>query len=223
MSKKHPLILVILGPPGSGKGTQTNFLLKKFKLDYIGSGELLRTRKQKKDYTGKKIAQTIDNGKRVATPVIFRLWMGRLEGLKNKKGFNGFVIDGSPRTKFEAEMLEMALEWYEWDKHKKAIFIDLSEKEAIKRLIARKMCKKCKVVIPCVGKFKHLEKCEKCGGKLVAREDDTKNGIKERLRWYKEEVRPAINYFRKRGELTKVNGDQSIEDVEKDIMKVLKK
>ena len=127
-------VIIMIGPPGAGKGTQTELLLKDFGLEYIGSGELLRARKKKEDYTGLRIAESIDVGKRVPTPVIFKLWMDKLEEFKQKQELNGFIFDGSPRTIFEAQMVDWALEWYDWDDNKKVIFINVSEQEAIDRL-----------------------------------------------------------------------------------------
>lgn len=221
INKKTPLVIIILGPPGSGKGTQTNFLIKKFKLEYIGSGELLRNRKKKKDFVGKKISDFIDNGRRVPTPVIFKLWMDKMDEFKRKRKLNGFVIDGSPRTALEAEMLDQALEWYCFDKNKKVIFVDVPQEEVISRIANRRVCLKCKRNIPYIGEFKNIEKCDKCGGKLVKRKDDNKKGIKERLRWYNEEVRVAIDFYRKQKKLIKINGDQLINKVLEDILEAL--
>jgi adenylate kinase len=212
----------MIGPPGAGKGTQTELLLKDFGLEYIGSGELLRARKKKEDYTGLRIAESIDVGKRVPTPVIFKLWMDKLEEFKQKQELNGFIFDGSPRTIFEAQMVDWALEWYDWDDNKKVIFINVSEQEAIDRLTKRRICKKCGRVLPYVGEFKTLEKCDKCGGELYTRKDDNTEGVKERLRWFKEEVLPVVDYYKEKGLLIEINGEQSIEDVYQEILKKLK-
>lgn len=216
-------VIILLGPPGSGKGTQVRLLQERFGLERIGSGDLLRARKKKRDYTGIKIGQVIDKGHRVATPVMFYLWMLEMEKLKKKLQLKGFIIDGSPRTVYEAEMLEMALEWYEWHKNQKVIFIKISPQESIWRLTKRRMCKKCGRIIPYIGEFRKLKNCDKCQGKLFRRADDTIAGVKERLRWFKSEVMPVINYYKKREELIEINGEQPIEDVFKDILKALKK
>ena len=222
-SKSKKLIIILLGPPGSGKGTQVRLLQKRFKLEHIGSGNLLRARKKKRDFTGKKIADYIDYGRRAPTPVIFKMWMDKMESFKKNPKLKGFIMDGSPRSLYEAEMLEKALKWYEWSKSKKVILIKISPKESIWRLARRRMCKKCGRNIPYIGEFRKLKKCDKCGGKLTRRVDDTVKGVKERLRWFKTDVQPSINYYKKRGELIEINGEQSIEDVFKDILKALKK
>jgi adenylate kinase len=219
---KNKMVIILLGAPGAGKGTQAKLLQKELDLKYIGSGDLLRTRKKKRDFTGIKIGKCIDVGKRVPTPVIFNLWMNKMESFKKSSDFKGFIIDGSPRTLFEAEMLELALGWYEWDKNKRVVFVKISPKESISRLTKRRMCKNCGRNIPYIGEFRNLKKCDKCGGQLIRRADDTIKGVKERLRWFKTDVQPSINYYKKKGELIEVNGKQSIKDVSKDVLKVLK-
>ena len=119
---KDKMVIIILGAPGAGKGTQAKLLQKNFDLKYVGSGELLRARKKKEDFTGIKIGKFIDFGKWLSTPVIFNLWMNKMEAFKKNDSLNGFIMDGSPRSLFEAEMLQLALEWYEWVKNKKVIF-----------------------------------------------------------------------------------------------------
>ena len=217
-------IIILLGRPGSGKGTQAKLLAKKFGLEYIGSGDLLRVRKKEKNFTGLKINRIMTAGERIATPVIFKLWMDELEEFKFKKKakFKGFVLDGSPRTLHEAEMLEQALDWYEWGDNVKVILINISSKEAIQRLTKRKICKQCGRIIPFIKEYKKMKKCDKCGGQLKVRLDDTIAGIKKRLAWFETDVRPAINFYKKQNRLIKINGEQPIEVIYKDILKRIK-
>ena len=177
---------------------------------------------KKNDYTGRRIKQFIDNGKFTPTTVIFNIWMNLLEQLKKDRKIKGIVFDGSPRALVEAEMLDIALDWYGWLKYKKVLFVDVSSKEVINRLTKRRLCFNCGRIIPYIGDFKKLKNCDKCGGKLVHRADDDIKGIKERLRWFKTEVVPAINYYKKKKELVKINGKQSIEGVGRDMLKKLK-
>lgn len=215
-------VIILLGAPGSGKGTQARALQKKFNLKYIGSGDLLRGRMKKNDYTGRKIKQVINSGKIMSTPVIFNIWMNLLEQFKKDSKIKGIIFDGSPRTLPEAEMLDMTLDWYEWLKYKKVIFVDVSSKEVINRLAKRRICLKCGRIIPYIGDFKKLKSCDKCGGKLVRRADDDIKGIKERLRWFKTDVVPAINYYKRKKEIIRINGEQSIKGVEKDILRSIR-
>ena len=218
---KKPLVVIFLGKPGSGKGTQAELLGKKLGLDCVGSGDLLRERKEKKDFTGEKLSIVVDTGGLTPTPVIFKLWLDKFEELKAKKNLKGFVMDGSPRKILEAYLIDEALEWYEWDKNVKIMLIDISDKEVIWRLTKRRICKKCEEIFPYLGKFRDIKKCPKCGGELIKRVDDTVSGVKNRLAWFTTDVQPVINYYRKTGRLIKINGEQSIEDVFKDIFKLL--
>ena len=151
-----------------------------------------------------------------------KLWAEKFEKLKQESEFNGFVFDGSPRKLIEVVLVEEALDWYGWQKNVKIILINISQKESIWRLTKRRMCKDCGRILPYIGEFRKLKKCDKCGGKLMTRADDTVEGAKERLRWYKTDVMPVINYYKKQGRLIKINGEQSIEKVFKDILKALK-
>lgn len=213
-------VIILLGPPGSGKGTQADRLQEELDLEYIGSGNLLRKRKEKSDFTGDKIAEVIDRGERVPTPVIFKIWMDKLEQFKHQD-LKGFVIDGSPRTVMEAKMLDKALDWYGWEE-RRIIFIDVSEEESTDRLLHRRICQDCGEIYPYTQKYKDMEKCEECGGELVTREDDDKEGIEERWGWYKEEVRPVIDYYEERDSLKRVDGEQSIEKVFEDVLEAAK-
>lgn len=220
---KKPIIIILFGKSGSGKGTQAKLLQKKFNLDYIGSGDLLRTRAQKKDFVGKKIAAILSKGGLIPTPAILKLWFDRVEELKNKKeNFNGVVMDGNPRKILEAYLIDEAFEFYEWDKNVKIVLIDISDKEAIWRLTKRRMCKKCKKLVPFIGHFREIKKCPECGGSLIKRNDDTPGAAKKRLDWFKADVQPILDYYRRGGRLLRVDGEQSIEDVFKAILGVIK-
>lgn len=219
---KNPKVVVILGRPGSGKGTQAKLLLNKFHLEYFGSGDSLRKRQQLKDFTGKKITLTMKEGKLVPSFIISKIWMDELEKLKRKSKFRGLLFDGSPRKIIEAQYFDEALNWYEWQKNTKVILIDISEKNSFHRLTKRRICQKCKRIIPYIGAFKNLKQCDKCGGALVTRADDKPSAIKKRLEEFKKEVMQVVNHYSRQGKLVKINGEQSIEDVFKDILKVLK-
>lgn len=219
---KKPLSIIIYGRAGSGKGTQADLLAKKFKLEHFSSGEALRQRQKLGDFTGKKLAKVISEGKWVPECTIIKIWLDKLEEFKQKRNFNGWIYDGGPRLDLETVLLDKTLEWYEWHKNIKVILIDISEKTAFYRLTKRRQCQKCKELIPWVGKFKKLEKCHKCGGGLVYRYDDKPKAIKERLAQFKKYTIPQINYFKKQRKLIRINGEQPIDDVFKDILKVIK-
>jgi len=222
-SKTNPLSLIVYGRPGSGKGTQAALLAKKLKFEHFSSGEALRRRAKRKDFTGLKLKKGLNQGKWSPECIITKLWLDKLEEFKNNRNFKGWIYDGGPRRRLETELLDKALEWYEWQDNVKVFLIDISAKTAFDRLTKRRQCKKCKELIPWVGKFKKLEKCHKCGGELIYRSDDKPRAIRERLAQFEKLTVPQINYFKKRRKFIRINGEQSIENVFKDILRALKK
>lgn len=221
LKTKNQLVLILLGPPGSGKGTQAKLLVKKFGLEYFGSGKTLRRRRKIGDFTAKKLIEVMRRGEWAPDSVISKLWMAKLEEFKRKRKFNGLVSDGSPRRILEAKLFDNALSWYEWQKNTKVIFINISRKESLNRLTKRRQCKKCGGLIPWVGEFKKLRRCDKCGGHLIVRKDDKPKAIKKRLQEFKEKTAPVINHYKKQSKLIEINGEQSIEKVFKDILKTI--
>ena len=122
-----PQIIIILGRQGCGKGTQAKLLKEKFGLEYIGSGDLLRERLKTSDFTSDKLKNRMGKGKLAPTPLIFFLWYGRLQEIKQDKddNFGGIIFDGSPRMLIEAKLLDETLEWFEWDKMPKPLFLPI--------------------------------------------------------------------------------------------------
>jgi len=221
--EKSPLILILLGKSGSGKGTQVELLRDKLNLDFLGTGALLRERKKTEDFSGLKISSVIDHGGIVPPPVVFKLWMDKFEMFKNGGNFNGMILDGSPRKLREAWLMEDALGWFEWDKNVKVILIDISDEEAIKRIGKRMICPKCGNIEIISGDSAGIENCSKCGEELIVRPDDTVQGIKNRLDWFRKEVEETVKFYEERGMLVRINGEQSVEGVSNDIMKEIEK
>jgi adenylate kinase len=184
---------IILGPAGSGKGTQSKLLLKKFKsLYYIYTGDLLRNLASKNTDTGKRIKKVLSSGELVIDEIAAALWINSVS--LNVKQNQGILLDGSPRRVEEAATLFDFLKFLDRVKNTQIFIINISGKESIKRLIKRR------------------------------RKDDRVNEIKRRLAWYKINVIPELNYLKRKGiKITKINGEQSIEDVFKDILKTIKK
>jgi len=221
--EKSPLILILLGKSGSGKGTQVNLLKDKLGLDFLGTGALLRARKMVGDFSGNKIADVIDNGGIVPPPVVFKLWMDKFEEFKNKgDAFKGVILDGSPRKLREAWLMDDALGWFEWDKRVKIMLIDISDEEAINRIAKRKICPKCGNIVVIAGS-NDSDVCSNCGEKLIIRPEDTIEGTQKRLEWFREEVAETVEHYESMGRLIKINGEQSVEGVFNDIMKEIEK
>lgn len=220
MSSKKSKIIIIFGRSGSGKGTQAKLLLKEFGFNYVASGDLLRARIKKNDFSGKKLKKVLDKGDRAPSFLVFRIWSQIIANMREKINKNGLVIDGSPRTLSEAEFIDELLEWYQWS-DVRVILLDISEQEAFDRLTKRRICKKCGRLIPWVGDFRTLKVCDKCGGQLIIRHDDKPGVIKERMAYYRKDVVPAVEYYKKHGRLIKIDGEKSIEDVYYDIKKAI--
>jgi len=216
------LVIIIMGPQGSGKGTQAKLLAKKFGLEYIGSGDILRARQKAGDFTGEKLIKVMGRGELAPSFIVVKILGDELEKLKRNPKINGFVLDGWTRIIFEAILTDEALNWYEWQKNVKVLLIDISRKESFNRLTKRRQCKKCGKVFPWLGEFKKLKRCDKCEDELITRADDNPEAIKKRLEEFKKETKPAINYYKKQGRLIEINGEQPIENVFRDILKVLK-
>ncbi len=221
-SKKDPPSVIMFGRPGSGKGTQADLLAKKFGLEHFSSGAALRQRQKVGDFTAKKLIKVMNAGKWVPENTINKLVMDKMEHFKRKRGFKGWIYDGGPRLDLETRLLDITLTWYEWQKNVKVLLIDIPEKVVIQRLTKRRQCQKCGTPIPFLEKFKEMKECYKCGGRLVHRSDDTLKAIRERLAQFNKHTIPQMNYFKKQGRFIKVNGNQPIEIVFKDLLKALK-
>lgn len=185
--------IILLGKSGSGKGTQAYLLVKKFGLKHLSTGALLRKRCEKKDFLGGKLKNILTRGGLVPTPLVFHFWLHALENFRKDKKCKGVVIEGSPRKLYEAWMLKETLDFYNWGNGVRAVHIAISDKEALKRLLKR--------------------------GRPI---DDQIKAIKSRLLWFKKEVMPTISFYKKEGILSEINGEQSVENVHKEILRKLK-
>ncbi|MBI3335347.1 MAG: nucleoside monophosphate kinase [Candidatus Portnoybacteria bacterium] len=192
-------VIILLGRSGSGKGTQAKRLVTELGFEYIGSGELLRSFYEGQSFSAKKTRKVMNKGGFVPTPLIFWLWMERLETIKQEGRAKGIIFDGSPRKVLEAQLLYQALEWYEWEKNTHILLIDISRKEAFARLTKRRICISCGKLVPWVGEYKRIKTCDGCGGELKARTDDTPEAIKGRLNEFEKETLPEIEYYKKSG------------------------
>lgn len=219
----NPLIVIILGRPGCGKGTQAKLLQEKFGLDYIGSGELLREQvKDDHDFNTVKLKSVMERGDLVPTFLIFKIWLDKVNILKNKPDFKGVVFDGNPRKILEARLIEDALAWYDWLEFTKVVLTDISAEESYARLTQRRMCEKCGQIIPYFGHFKQLTACDKCGGPLVKRTDDDPEVVRHRLDVFETEIQQVINHYEENGLLIKVDGNRPIEEVHESIVRAIK-
>lgn len=201
--------IFIIGPQGSGKGTQAKILKEKYGLVHLSMGELLREEGASGSQRGKEIKKLIDNGNMVPDDWTIELLENRIRKQDCK---NGVILDGFPRTRYQAEQLRNII------KINLVIVLDLNEEQSIERLSHRRQCVKCGFIT--TDKFK---KCEKCGSDLYQREDDTEQGIKNRLDFYHKETEKVIDFFESKGVVYHIDGSQSIEEVDKQVDKIIAK
>ena len=196
--------IVLLGPPGIGKGTVAAKLSKKLDIPHIATGDMLREDIAQKTKLGLEAKPYMDKGLLVPDKVVIRMIEERLKKSDCK---NGFILDGFPRTITQAEEIGKEI------KIDKVVNIQASDEIIIDRLSKRKVCKKCGFIYHLVYiKPKKEGICDKCNGELYQREDDKPAAIKERLRVYGEKTKPLVNYYMKKGILADVDGSGTPEE-----------
>ena len=202
--------LVLLGPPGSGKGTQAQRLVERYKIPQISTGDIFRQAVRDQTELGKRAKEYMDRGELVPDEVVVGMVEERL-GQSDCK--NGFILDGFPRTIAQAEALDKLLAG-KGEKLDAVLEISVPDEEVVKRLSGRRTCRQC-------GAMYHIEfnppkepgKCDKCGGELYQRDDDKEEVIKSRLQVYHSQTAPLIEYYQKEGLLNKIDGLGGIEEV----------
>lgn len=201
--------LVLFGIQGSGKGTQGKFIISKYDFESFETGAILRSMSKEDSELGKKVKEIIEAGHLVPNEVVMELvedFVGKIPEGKSA------LFDGLPRKEVQAESFDALMEKNERDF--KAVIIDISKEEAMKRLTTRRICSGCKETYPSMY---DKEACEKCGGVLITRKDDNPESIENRLNAYFQETMPVIEAYEKEGKLIRVNGEQGIEEVTKEL------
>jgi len=212
-----PHNIVILGPQGSGKGTQAEILVKKFKLFHVETGKIFRSLAKKDTPLGHKI-DTIMNkqGGLVPDKIVKK---ALLEKLRKVPVSQGLLFDGFPRDLRQAKMLD-AIFIALGRELTEVIFLPIMRKTTIRRLSLRRTCEKCsRIFIAGVTIPKHKKRCAYCGGNIIQREDDEPKAISKRLSIYAKQTRPVVIYYKKQGKLVTVNGEPPINVVSKRILK----
>ncbi len=203
--------VIILGPPGAGKGTQAERVSKQLGLPHIDFGAILRDHIARKTEIGKKIEKPISRGELIPSDIMDKIVQERIAQPDCKKGF---VFDGYPRQLEEAKFLDSITDL------DAVIILDIPDELAVKRLSARRLCVGCPT--PLYGLLKDIGKaCTKCSGKLVQRDDDKPEAIKKRLELYHEETEPLIEYYKPRNIVHIVDGTGTIQEGLKRILDAL--
>lgn len=184
-------VVSLIGRPGCGKGTQIEKILKVTNWEPIKTGKLLRKRAKKGDFIGNKVEETLSQGGLIPTPLVFNIWMPKLIEVRQSEEVDGVIFDGNPRKLYEAKMLTEVFKMFEWEEVFTPIYLDISEEESRKRLKKR------------------------------GRSDDNEEEIERRLSWFESDVVPVLDYYKEKGILVEMNGEQTIEGVKKDLFNIL--
>lgn len=212
------LNIILLGPPGAGKGTQAVKISEKYSIPQISTGEILRGAVAAGTKLGKEAKKFMDSGDLVHDEVVVGLVEERLVDDDCK---NGYILDGFPRTVEQAKSLDKILDG-KGDGINHVISIEVDEAELVKRLTGRRTCRKCGAMYHVVfGPPKAEGECDKCGGELYQRDDDKEETITARLKVYGEKTEPLIEYYSEKGLKRSIPGSGGIEDIFKKIKGVL--
>lgn len=204
------LNLIILGPQGSGKGTQASLLQKRLEFICIGAGESLRTIAKADTGMGQEVRRALEAGQLVRPEIILEVYKQKFLEIPASQGV---IIEGYPRTLVQYELFKTLLTDLKRGDYK-VIFIELSESEALKRLSNRVVCASCGAVY--IAGTATL--CEKCGGRLVVRHDDHPDAVKQRFQIFYNETMPLLVQMEKEGRLIRINGEGSIAEVHAEIL-----
>ncbi len=207
--------LILLGPPGAGKGTQSEYITKKYGIPQISTGDILRKAVRDGTDIGKKAKSYMDGGKLVPDDIIIQIMNKRLD---EPDCAEGFILDGFPRTINQAEKLA------EITQVDLVLNLVVPEDELLKRLTGRRSCPKCGAVYHIMFNPPPSEGKCKCGGDLFQRDDDKEKTVLKRLQTYKNQTEPLIEYYKKKGNLREIDGkDKKPLEVFQEIEKVLDK
>lgn len=215
------MILIFLGPPGSGKGTQSQIIQHKLKLLHLSTGDMFRKAIQDGTAVGKQAQAYMDRGEYVPDEVVVALIEERIQEPDCK---NGFILDGFPRTAPQAEALDALLAKLKRPiTHVISFVIDHAKLSG--RISGRRVCTVCGRVthvseIPASGKFENCSN-QNSDCELIQREDDQAEVVEKRLEVYQEQTAPIIEHYRNHSKFFEINADQSANDVTSDVMKVL--
>lgn len=211
--------ILLMGPPGAGKGTQAARIASYYGIPHISTGDIFRAAIQAGTELGKRVKECLDAGKLVPDQLTIEIIRQRL---KNKDCDKGFLLDGFPRTLPQAEALDQLLNGL-GVKLDAVLNIAVDTEDLIRRLTGRRVCRQCGATYHVVFQPPAREGvCDRCGGELYQRTDDNEETVVGRLNVYREQTAPLLKYYQKRGLLREVNGNASIDDVWDEIQGILR-
>ena len=210
--------LILLGPPGCGKGTQAKILIDTYHIPQISTGDILREAIKKESPLGMEAKTHMDQGALVPDHLVIKIIEERL---KQADCSRGFILDGFPRTVAQAEALDTRL--YEMGSKLEYVFnIEVDDEELIRRLTGRRVCKKC-------GESYHMEFnpprqegiCDTCQGELYQRDDDKEETIRNRLNVYQDQTSPLIDFYQRKDLLHSIDGIGSIDEIKERLLTLI--
>ena len=212
--------LLLIGPPGAGKGTQATIISKKYGIPQIATGDMLRQEVKSATDLGTKAKAFMDKGELVPDSLVISMLEKRL---KEKDASKGFILDGFPRTVAQADALDGKFKELKIDKFV-VIELKVNEESIIQRLSARRVCNSCGKIFNLMTEPPKKEgTCDDCNGSLYQRDDDKEVTIRERFKVYNSKTAPLIEYYAKKGMLKTVTANGSIEAINKSISAIIDK
>ncbi len=212
--------IVLLGPPGSGKGTQAGVIAQKLGLAHVASGDLFREAARRGDKLGKQVKSYMEKGLLVPDKITIKMILERISAPDCKKGC---MLDGFPRTLEQAKALDKALGG-NGEAIDRVIYINVATDELVRRLSGRFICRSCQMPYHLISSPPKVKgKCDKCDGELYQRADDSAETVRRRLDVYRAETAPLIDYYKKAGKLIEINGAGDIAKISNSIISALNK
>ena len=209
---------ILLGPPGAGKGTQAVKIVEKYGVPHISTGDIFRENIKKGTELGKKAQEYMNRGELVPDDLVIEIATTRL---LEDDCQNGFLLDGFPRTVYQAEKLDEFLAAH-GSKIDKVLDIAVEKEELITRLTGRRVCKACGASYHVVNIPPKTEGiCDACGGELVQRADDNIETVTNRIDVYEAQTKPLVDYYEKAGNIAHIDGRSGLDNVFADIVKAL--
>jgi len=202
--------VILLGPPGSGKGTQAQKMAERYQIPQISTGDILRGAVKERTPLGVEAKGYMDQGRLVPDEIAVGIVRDRLKAPDCK---GGFILDGFPRTLAQAEALDVTMQELQ-RKIEHVISIEVDNEELLRRLTGRRTCRTCGIMYHLMFNPPAKEGiCDKCGGELYQRDDDQEDTIGARLKVYEDQTAPLIAYYRKKGLLGPIEGVGAIEEI----------
>jgi len=210
--------IVFLGPPGAGKGTQAVMLAEKKGFLHLSTGDILRENVKNGTEIGKKAKAFMEKGELVTDDIVIEMMLGTIKDARER---NNFILDGFPRTVYQAGKLDKELGSLNLPIGL-VVYFKTSLKVVVLRLTGRRLCSKCGANYHIVNMPpKRQGVCDKCGAELYQRKDDSEETIKKRLEVYDSQTKELIDYYKGKGILTEVSGDMEAHEVYKEVIEIL--